>query len=91
MHNVLHCACANPTIHELLPGLLTAFIIMLFRNAQILTYYALNYAADSQLITSSTVVSIAPQGYIITNITCIIHCTCIPRQPASLLQDDNAF
>ena len=58
---------------------------------KILTYYALNYAADSQLITSSTVVSIAPQGYIITNITCIIHCTCIPRQPASLLQDDNAF
>ena len=30
---------------------------------KILTYYALNYAADSQLITSSTVVSIAPQGY----------------------------
>ena len=60
------------------------------------TYYAFNYAADNGFKTDyviySTVVSIAP----ITNITCIIHCTCMPIGSLLCLlqcfwQDDNAF
>ena len=79
---MLVCANCTTAVRDAGIMLLLCYSAML----KFLTYYALNYAANSQLITSSTVVSIASQGYIITNITCIIHCTCIPRQPASLLQ-----